>query len=1172
VPLEYVNAIPRTQSGVIAQDAVWTSGSTGEPYVIASDLTVPAGVTLTLQPGATLKFDNGVALWVDGTLDVRGDLSALVSFTSSSVSPVKGDWAGIHLGSTSTASSIDYALIEYASTGVSVDGAVLQISNSTIRNFGSQWTDQGIAFTNGASGLVDANMIDNISRSSERGVYISNSSPHIRGNTISNTDRAIHVDAASPWLEGNILQNNSTGLYLYGASRALVNNQNLIINNNSAGIQFGGDGLENPDSIITNNSIYDNRLNVYINNYENPLDNEVELGGNWWGTTSPSVISSSIFDDKDLWGINASAARVVPFLDGPAGQPVAGNFLNGRIAVDTTLVAGEPYTVVGSYVLPLDTTLSIQPGAVLKFASSAMLHARGQLLIQGQEDNQVVLTASDDIGTLPLWLGVLVGDKDGWFDNNTASSVRGAKFENAFMAIEVAGENMPVSDSEFLNNDYAIELNKNAKSVVSNNRFEGIKTTSFNGQTEGIGISSSQAVSIVKNTVSGLANGIEIEADGRPLVQENILTGNTRGIYIRESNSGDAVKPVINAENTVTGNDYGIDSWRVTAGSVTVNNNNIFGNLINYSKGNYNGEVPVPDDATNNWWNTTVDSEIAAGIDSQTAGTVNYVPFLSGPVPVAPVLDSGTPLTNNSIFPVSGVAQAGIQVRLFVNAVEQLVVNTAPDGSFTGNLNLSEGANAIYAEAFNTTTTSSPSPTLTVTLDSVPPAITLTTPDNGSSINAYPLFTGTLSEASTLSIAGQGVTVASDNSFSHGPVALVEGSNSVQVTATDPAGNVTTLPVNLSLDTTPPPDPDMGQVSFGALSGGSVNVTGAAGAIEAGATVTIANDRSGEVVTLIADTDGSFNASITALDGDSLSLVVADELGNQAAWGREDLPGLAPALAITNTNPADGAVITGDRTTITGTFAGPANTGIVIAGYPASVRDGEFMANNIPLSNGVNTLDITATTPDGNTLTQTLSITGTDAIPFTVTASPDTGIAPLGVTLSIGNTSGAPMALLLVDLDNDGSIDTTFTDLDYNTFDIGPVFYPAGMHQGTVVIVDDAGTSYSLPFAVVVDELVGADARLRAVYNTMLNNLKSGNVAAAVNAISGTSRDQYQSIFDALSSDLPLAITDLGVIQQAVIGDGWAELLVVRGTGGSQTAFKVNLILSEDGVWRIESM
>jgi len=57
--------------------------ASGSPYLATSQLTIPSGQTLTIQPGVVLLMSSGVGLTVNGTLDVLGTVSNPVIFTSS---------------------------------------------------------------------------------------------------------------------------------------------------------------------------------------------------------------------------------------------------------------------------------------------------------------------------------------------------------------------------------------------------------------------------------------------------------------------------------------------------------------------------------------------------------------------------------------------------------------------------------------------------------------------------------------------------------------------------------------------------------------------------------------------------------------------------------------------------------------------------------------------------------------------------------------------------------------------------------------------------------------------------------------------------------------------------------------------------------------------------------
>jgi len=127
------------------------------------------------------------------------------------------------------------------------------------------------------------------------GVYISQSSPHILGNTISSNysnsfgdGAAIYVDSGTPLIQGNIIDNNSDGyddesgaVYLNGAAQ-LVNN--IISNNSSSGVYC------NAKARLINNTISDNRQN-----------------GIYLGTIAPDSIMNNIITYNTLYGIYESS-------------------------------------------------------------------------------------------------------------------------------------------------------------------------------------------------------------------------------------------------------------------------------------------------------------------------------------------------------------------------------------------------------------------------------------------------------------------------------------------------------------------------------------------------------------------------------------------------------------------------------------------------------------------------------------------------------------------------------------------------------------------------------------------------------------------------------------------------------------------------------------------------
>lgn len=62
----------------------------GSPYTVSADVVVLVSISLTIEPGVTVKFGNGTGMIVDGTLIVQGDSGNRTTFTSDLPSP---SWA-----------------------------------------------------------------------------------------------------------------------------------------------------------------------------------------------------------------------------------------------------------------------------------------------------------------------------------------------------------------------------------------------------------------------------------------------------------------------------------------------------------------------------------------------------------------------------------------------------------------------------------------------------------------------------------------------------------------------------------------------------------------------------------------------------------------------------------------------------------------------------------------------------------------------------------------------------------------------------------------------------------------------------------------------------------------------------------------------------------------------
>ncbi|MHC4501366.1 MAG: right-handed parallel beta-helix repeat-containing protein, partial [Planctomycetota bacterium] len=243
-------------SGLISTDTAWTLS--GSPYVVIANVLVNSGVTLTIEPGVTVKFDSGNVLQVNGTLIASGTNTSKITFTSNQSMPAPGDWVSI----TFADPAVDAA---YDAQGDYTGGCIIEYA---IVEYGGGGTVDSTATV--SSGAIQA-------------IF---SSPLIRNSVIKNSATAgIHVDNGGPKIESNTISNNSTGVSttdgLYSVYDSLLISNSTIQSNSEYGICFGHRGT------ITGNLITNNGSG----------------GIRSWGCISPVTISDNTVVKNSGWGI-----------------------------------------------------------------------------------------------------------------------------------------------------------------------------------------------------------------------------------------------------------------------------------------------------------------------------------------------------------------------------------------------------------------------------------------------------------------------------------------------------------------------------------------------------------------------------------------------------------------------------------------------------------------------------------------------------------------------------------------------------------------------------------------------------------------------------------------------------------------------------------------------------
>jgi|GEM_PF-1865978 len=228
---QYVSSryIKTTHSGTLANDETWPS-----TYVhhVTGDVTVPNGVTLTIEPGAIIKFDRykGILVSSGGSLIAEGEVAQPIHFTSvrddslggdtnldgNSTSPAAGDWRWLY-----------------------VDGGRLVLRHAHLSYGGGSssgnWDNTGMIRTAGQASVTISNSI--LREAFFDGVLAWGGSVAVTNSILTGTDRAICAHPNS-WVQVTncTLDDNRIGLLIHGGILDVTNT--IVTNSLESGIQY----------------------------------------------------------------------------------------------------------------------------------------------------------------------------------------------------------------------------------------------------------------------------------------------------------------------------------------------------------------------------------------------------------------------------------------------------------------------------------------------------------------------------------------------------------------------------------------------------------------------------------------------------------------------------------------------------------------------------------------------------------------------------------------------------------------------------------------------------------------------------------------------------------------------------------------------------------------------
>jgi hypothetical protein len=516
-------------------NTTWTLANS--PYVLDGDVTVAAGVTLTVEPGVIVKLNGtGRTLRVNGSLAAVGTSGSHITFTSyqddaiggdtngdgSATSGAPGQWSSVRFPASTSAGTLDYVDVRYGGLGSSntAYGAVelanasagVTITRSTIR-----WSQRSGLLLNPGAGTVDATTISDggngisvnngvltvrdastISGNSQDGLWFNLGTGLTTGSTVMDSDvtsngrYGVFVSASSslaltllPRGSFNNINGNTTK-QLFASSSPSYKNADVRWRQNYWGqVSYAANNGECPgvapnsygSTGVMNGGSYliDKPFPTpdIVCNYDVFKLDPMEIASAPLHAGTPSVVLGQTIDGCAAPGV----ADVAVHVGSCASDPVSGgsgSFANHRADLQLPGI-GVPFTFTRTYNALDLSTGPLGPGWSHSLSASLSVQTNGDVLARSDTGQRLYFTKQQD--------GSFLADPGG---RSTLTTIQGGyelvDHAQTHLRFDTAGKLTAVRDR----NDRGLTLTYTGNQLFSvTDSANRVITFTYNGSNEG---------------------------------------------------------------------------------------------------------------------------------------------------------------------------------------------------------------------------------------------------------------------------------------------------------------------------------------------------------------------------------------------------------------------------------------------------------------------------------------------------------------------------------------------------------------------------------------------------------------------------------------------------------------------------------------------------------------